>query len=133
MVGQVASRVVLMGQGFGGLSMRNMITFLSGWSLGLLKATEFCFGIIHGVVLESLKDIFPEIFAFSVKKAQSKSICVCLNLSHRWNLHLRRPLNDWEILPMSTLLAHLERAHVGRREEPETWVWSLDAQGRFSV
>lgn len=50
-----------------------------------------------------------------------------------WNLHLHRPLNDWEVDKMVDLVRHLDIAQLGALEEEDNGVWEADPLGFFTV
>lgn len=50
-----------------------------------------------------------------------------------WNLHLRRPLNDWEGDLLMDLLRRLNMVQPGAPEDEDSRVWEANLSGIFSV
>lgn len=70
--------------------------------------------------------------------ARLKNVIVLDHIMHAdgvvsWNLHLRRPLNDWEMMEASNLMFILEVYRVGSLDEDDSSYWLFDNAGMFSV
>lgn len=75
----------------------------------------------------SLKEAFPSI---SSLEGSVRDHLVRHEERVAWNLHLRRPLNDWELEHLTTLL---DGCSVGNGNEEDRWLWMPDNSGKFSV
>lgn len=77
----------------------------------------------------SLAQGFPNLYSMAVlKNGLIKDHMSRDNGRLSWDLHLRRDLNDWEVLSFSSIMLRLERAVLGlaRDEDQRLWIPNLD-------
>lgn len=53
--------------------------------------------------------------------------------SHVWNLHLRRPLNDWEVPQVASLIELLEEVPMTAADMVDSRWWEGASNGCYSV
>lgn len=82
----------------------------------------------------SLCQAFPKVYAIALRKFGSvEDHMVRSNQPVAWNLHLRREINDWEILPISCLMIRIENARVGEMSDADQQVWLCGTHAGFTV
>lgn len=107
--------------------------FNDGVSFKVGKGTVVCFSL-DAWCSSSHYDDFHEIFRLSRCREElifpymwwvDDKVC--------WDLHLRRPLNNWELGSFCVLLSQFESVHLGNRGNEDLRCWNFDPGGVFSV
>ena len=80
-----------------------------------------------------LKELFPLLFRIATHNS-----AVVADLWGRqggggrdWEVHFRRPFQDWELEEVNRFLVHISAVKV--QEEEDSLVWKIERKGKFSV
>ena len=83
----------------------------------------------------SLKELFPELFAYVVVQEAliSDMVIFALDVGGRsWNILLRRSFNEWEIQRFYSFYEYVS-ARIPSGEGEDTLIWQLNRSGVFDV
>lgn len=112
-------------------SMEDVFKNFVSIKVGYRRSTRFWSDVWCGTTL--LKVVFPGIYALALLK--NGTMADHLKRSDEvisWDLHLRRPLNDWELSEASSIITILETVEIGGIDEEDRWLWIPNGSGAFS-
>ena len=108
-------------------------SFLITWVLMLVWGIVFFFGMTIGVLIDLLKETFPNLFSCSLN--QDDFVAIVL-VAHRhgqscdWNVLFGRSFNDWELDQVMAFFSLLH-SHTSRGVEVDKLHWRLSRKGTF--